>query len=106
MQPQGPNETGKGSTPYTRHESFLRKQTIRNVQLFTPGTGKVLEDLREDWTCPTEPPLKIKSLLLLLLLQHLPFRGKIILLIFPYKNLHFESFVIPAINVLLSSKIL
>ena len=26
------------------------------------------EDLREDWTCPTEPPLKIKSLLLLLLL--------------------------------------
>ena len=25
------------------------------------------EDLREDWTCPTEPPLKIKSLLLLLL---------------------------------------
>ena len=24
------------------------------------------EDLREDWTCPTEPPLKIKSLLLLL----------------------------------------
>ena len=21
------------------------------------------EDLREDWTCPTEPPLKIKSLL-------------------------------------------
>ena len=23
------------------------------------------EDLREDWTCPTEPPLKIKSLLLL-----------------------------------------
>ena len=26
------------------------------------------EDLREDWTCPTEPPLKIKSLLSLLLL--------------------------------------
>ena len=25
------------------------------------------EDLREDWTCPTEPPLKIKLLLLLLL---------------------------------------
>ena len=26
------------------------------------------EDLREDWTCPTEPPHKIKSSLLLLLL--------------------------------------
>ena len=26
------------------------------------------EDFREDWTCPFEPPLKIKSLLSLLLL--------------------------------------
>ena len=33
------------------------------------------EDLREDWTCPTEPPLKIKSLLLLFLLLLLLYSG-------------------------------
>ena len=33
------------------------------------------EDLSEDWTCPTEPPLEVKSLLLLLNIASKPATG-------------------------------
>ena len=61
---RGPFPCFSHSSLSTRSRSFIVAIIFCCFQPAIRQTN-LSENLREDWTCPTEPPLKIKSLLLL-----------------------------------------